>query len=202
MADPVASWVRLGPADYRRTPWKNGGGVTVDIADAFEPGAEPDGWSGMIWRFGRTRIEHPGPFSDLAGYDRILSVIDGRGLLLSSPDAETLDVREPFCPVRFPGERRIESVLEAGGVGVLNLMTARRRVTGDLAFFVAPASTTLGPGIVVLYAPAGETSCRIADQAVTLDGNHALRIETDEPLHLAHRSGLVAVARLRSRAPA
>jgi environmental stress-induced protein Ves len=61
MTDRTKSWIRLGPADYRRTPWKNGGGVTIDIAGAFAPGAEPGGWSGMIWRLGRTRIEHP-PF--------------------------------------------------------------------------------------------------------------------------------------------
>ena len=35
----------LDPAGYRRTPWKNGGGVTVDIAEHKD-----------AWRFGRTPI--------------------------------------------------------------------------------------------------------------------------------------------------
>jgi hypothetical protein len=43
----------LDPAGYRRTPWKNGGGVTVDIAEQDD-----------VWRFGRTPITAPGPFSD------------------------------------------------------------------------------------------------------------------------------------------
>ena len=53
---------QLDPAAYRRTPWKNGGGVTVDIADAYMPGGEPGSWSGMLWRLGRTEIVVPGPF--------------------------------------------------------------------------------------------------------------------------------------------
>lgn len=197
MSDPIASWVRLSPADYRRTPWKNGGGVTVDIADAFAPGVEPGGWTGMIWRFGRTRIERPGPFSDLSGYDRILAVIDGRGLRLQSPDAKTLDVREPFRPVRFPGERRIASVLESGGVGVLNLMADRRLATIDLVFLSEPAVTTVGPGTVVLYAPADKPSFSIAGRAVTIEEDHAIRLETDQPLPLDHRVGLLALASIQ-----
>lgn len=194
MADPTASWTRLGPGDYRRTPWKNGGGVTVDIVDAFEPGVEPGGWAGMIWRFGRTRIERPGPFSDLSGYDRILAVVEGRGLLLRSPEAETLVVREPFRPVRFPGERRIDSVLEAGDVGVLNLMADRRRAIIDLVILSEPKATTVGPGTAILYAPAGEASFSIAGCAATIETDHAIRLETDQRLPLDHAAGVLAVA--------
>ena len=35
----------------------------------------------MLWRLGRTEIVTPAPFSDLPGYDRILTVIGGRSLL-------------------------------------------------------------------------------------------------------------------------
>ena len=45
-----AGITRLDPKTYRRTPWKNGGGVTVDIADAYAAGAERGAWSGMLWR--------------------------------------------------------------------------------------------------------------------------------------------------------
>ena len=34
----LAGITRLDPKTYRRTPWKNGGGVTVDIADAYAAG--------------------------------------------------------------------------------------------------------------------------------------------------------------------
>ena len=42
-------------------------------------------------------------------------LIAGRGLVLDTPDGE-IDVRRPFRPVRFAGETRIVSRLEAGPV--------------------------------------------------------------------------------------
>ena len=124
--------VRLDPKAYRRTPWKNGGGVTVDVADDYAPGAAPGSWSGMLWRLGHTRILAPAPFSDLAGFDRILTVIGGRGLVLQIEGGAALDVREPFRPVRFRGEDRIVSRLEAGPVTVLNLLADRTKYAIDV----------------------------------------------------------------------
>ena len=65
---PAGSGIRLttiDPAAFRHTPWKNGGGVTIDIAESMLPGFAPGSWEGMVWRFGRTAIVTPGPFSDL-----------------------------------------------------------------------------------------------------------------------------------------
>jgi environmental stress-induced protein Ves len=64
----------LDPAGYRRTPWKNGGGVTVDIAEHED-----------AWRFGRTPITTSGPFSDYSGFDRAQVLVAGRGLVLQTP---------------------------------------------------------------------------------------------------------------------
>src|SRR5205085_2835352 len=105
----------------------------VDIADAYAPGAAPGSWSGMLWRFGRTEIVTPAPFSDLSGHDRILTVIRGCGLVLAIDDGRELDVREPFRPVHFRGEDRIVSRLEAGPVAVLNLLADRKRFAIDVA---------------------------------------------------------------------
>ena len=70
----------LDPAGYRHMPWKNGGGVTIDIAASMLPGFEPGSWEGIIWRFSRTAIVTPGAFSDLSGYDRQLVLVSGEGL--------------------------------------------------------------------------------------------------------------------------
>ena len=108
--------LRLDPAHYITTPWKNGGGVTVDIA--FE---------GETWRFGRTPIVAPGAFSDYRGFDRVQVLVAGSGLVLQTPDGE-IDVRQPFRPVHFAGETPIVSRLEAGPVEVVNLIGDRSRV--------------------------------------------------------------------------
>jgi environmental stress-induced protein Ves len=186
---------RLDPKTYRRTPWKNGGGVTVDIAWDYAVGAEPGSWIGMLWRLGRTEIVVPGPFSDLSGYDRILTVIGGRGLVLEIEGGAALDARAPFRPVRFRGEDRIMSQLEAGPVAVLNLIGDRAHDL-DVMMLAAGETRTFGADIGIVYA--------LEDSVVMLEGDHALG--ADEALRLdgasgtlSVRSGRVALAAISSR---
>lgn len=155
----------LKPQDYRRTPWKNGGGVTIDIAQ-----------DGEIWRFSRTPITVPGPFSDYAGFDRMQVLVAGLGLVLETPDGE-IDVRTPFKPVRFTGELAIVSRLEAGPVEVLNLMGDRSKVMLDLAILEAGQSGHLGSGRHIAYCPGGAAIVRLGGEAHDLAADHALQLE-------------------------
>jgi uncharacterized protein len=193
----LAGITRLDPKTYRRTPWKNGGGVTVDIADAYRADAEPGGWSGMLWRLGRTQIATPGPFSDLTGYDRILTVIGGRGLVLDIEGGAALDVREPFRPVRFRGEDRITSRLEAGPVNVLNLLADRTRYAIDIAILGGGDARALNHTTGIAYA-LEDSAITAGGAALRLNQDKALRIEaTDDLLGIA--SGRVALAMISSR---
>ena len=187
---------RLDPATYRRTPWKNGGGVTVDIAAAYAAGAAPVGWDGMLWRFGHTQIIAPGPFSDLAGYDRILTVIGGRGLVLEVEGGAALDVREPYRPVRFRGEDRITSRLEAGPVRVLNLLADRTRYAIAVAILRGGDVGALNGAIAIAYA-LEDSAGAIGGRAFSLKGDEALRLAGEDPLSIA--SGRVALGSISSR---
>lgn len=158
----------LDPGQYVRTPWKNGGGVTVDIA--FE---------GDAWRFSRTPITAPGSFSDYAGFDRLQVLVIGSGLVLDTPEGE-IDLRTPFKPVRFAGETRIVSRLEAGPVEVVNLLGDRSRVGLDLAVLAAGESRRLGRGLHIAYCPVGRAVVRLQDEAHNLPAHGGLRIEKAE----------------------
>jgi uncharacterized protein len=155
----------LDPAGYVRTPWKNGGGVTTDIA-----------FDGEVWRFSRTPITVAGPFSDYTGFDRLQVLVAGSGLSLQTPTGE-IDVRRPFRPVRFAGETPIVSRLEAGPVEVINLMGERARVALALQVLDAGESRSLGMGIHIAYCPAGRASLRLQDRTCELPANGGLRIE-------------------------
>ena len=168
--------IPLDPAGYRRTPWKNGGGVTIDIADAWREGVTPGAWEGMVWRFGRTAITAPGPFSDLSGFDRVLTVVVGSGLVLAAPDRE-IDVRVPFAPVRFAGETRIASRLEAGPVEVVNLIGDRSAVGIDMRVLEAGQNLDLAVGTHIAYCPVGSAELACLQQPHGLAEDHALRIE-------------------------
>jgi uncharacterized protein len=184
---------RLDPASYRRTPWKNGGGITVDIAEAYREGATPGAWEGMIWRFGRTAIMTPGPFSDLSGCDRVQAVVAGQGLVLVAPDHE-IDVRRPFVPVRFAGETPIVSRLEAGAVEVVNLIGDRSRVSIDLSCLSGGATNTCPAGIHIIYAATSSCDLSINDRAYEIAAGHAMRIDAGESFTVASRLGTAIIA--------
>ncbi|KQY31074.1 hypothetical protein ASD21_08420 [Caulobacter sp. Root1455] len=110
----------LRAADRIATPWKNGGGHTREVA-AFPPGADLDGFE---WRISLAQIAADGPFSTFPGVDRVLTVIQGEGLLLTVDDRMlALDAASP--PLAFPGEARVAARLTDGPISDLNVMVRR-----------------------------------------------------------------------------
>lgn len=172
----------LDPVSYRRTPWKNGGGTTVDIA-----------FSGESWRFGRTPIVEPGPFSDYSGYDRVQALVAGSGLVLETPQGE-IDVRQPFRPVRFAGETPIVSRLEAGPVEVVNLIGARAEVSIDMVVLDEAHTLNLQPGIHIAYNPRGEAAVAVQGNERALGEDYALRLQLAGPTRLTGLTGCLLVA--------
>jgi hypothetical protein len=188
----------LPASSFRRTPWKNGGGVSTDIADRYRPDATPGAWDGVIWRLGRTPIVAPGPFSDLTGYERLQVVIAGRGLVLVTPDSE-IDLREPFRPMRYDGATPIVTRLEHGPVEVVNLIAERSLCDIALDVLRPGEPAEMRPGLHLVYAPDGEVSGRADGQAFAIAAGDALRIETDESCRLLVRAGVALLATIIRR---
>jgi len=170
---------KLDSTAYVRTPWKNGRGVTVDIA-----------LDGDIWRFGRTPIIAGGPFSDYSGYDRLQVLVAGSGLVLQTPSGE-IDVRRPFQPVRFAGETPIVSRLEAGPVEVVNLIGDRSRVRIGLVVLEAGRTLALTPGLHIAYCPGGRARLQIGTNTYDLEADGGLRIDNEDGIVTCHIGVLV-----------
>ena len=162
-----------------RTPWKNGGGVTLDIA-----------FAGGTWRLGRTSIAVAGPFSDYTGFERMQVLVAGRGLVLETPDGE-IDVCTPFRPVRFAGESPIVSRLEAGPVEVVNLIGDRRHVAIDLTVIEAGETRRLGAGLHIAYCPTGPAQLRLQGEEHALLADGGLRIEEADGWPASCTAGLI-----------
>jgi environmental stress-induced protein Ves len=171
----------LDPKDYRRTPWKNGGGVTIDIAEQDD-----------AWRFGRTPITASGPFSDYSGFDRAQVLVCGEGLVLQTPDGE-IDVRRPFRPVAFAGETPITSRLERGPVEVVNLIGNRAKVRIDLQVLRAGAAIGRSAGTHIVYAADGPAALTIDRAGHELASGHGLRIDMSGAWMIACTDGLLLV---------
>lgn len=196
MAPPTLT--SLPQADFDRTPWKNGGGMTIDIAGDYRQGSEVGSWAGMIWRFGRTAITVPAPFSDLTGYERMQLVIEGSGLVLVADHGE-IDLRRPLRPVRYDGGLPLVSRLENGAVEVINLMADRVTCEIDLVVPGAGISLPLSEGAHILYAPRDAVSGACGEAAFAIEAGDALRIDATAALSLRISSGLAVLASVRRR---
>lgn len=121
-------------AELIQTAWKNGGGVTRDIASASVAGNH-------IWRLSMADVTSDGPFSDFAGFVRILTVIKGRGMALESQD-DVLQA-DPWIPVRFDGATQVFARLKSDASTNLNLMFNPHYCQGDVVILKGPHHESL-----------------------------------------------------------
>jgi hypothetical protein len=124
---PSSSTRRILVSDIAATPWKNGGGVTREIAT----GAAPDPAGPWGWRISLAEVAQDGPFSIFPDTDRVIAVIDGAGMDLVRPDGSILPL-DPLQPVRFAGEEPLTGRLRRGPVRDLNAMVRRDRFTAAM----------------------------------------------------------------------
>lgn len=180
----------LDPAGYSRVPWKNGGGISVEIAR--EGGV---GWAdhGLAWTYGRTSIVAAGPFSDLSGFERLQVVIKGTGLVLVSPSGE-IDLRTPFRPQRYDGGLPIVTRLENGAVEVANLIADRRRFRIDMHVIAPGAALSCRPGWHIVHAADAAATVEFSGETYSVLEDHAVRLHVQIPTLLSVAAGRVVVA--------
>ncbi|TSE17773.1 HutD family protein [Arthrobacter sp. KBS0703] len=106
-------------ADLRPQPWRNGGGVTRELASHPLAASAQDGvWD---WRVSIADVSKAGDFSAFPGMERVLTVIDGELLLLTVDGGE--HPLEKYRPFRFSGEAATSSALPTGDIRDLNVIT-------------------------------------------------------------------------------
>jgi environmental stress-induced protein Ves len=130
--------VILRAADRRSAPWRNGGGLTREVA-AHPPGSDLGNFD---WRVSLAEVRRGGAFSSFAGVERHMAVISGR-LQLSIPGRETLSLSSASPPLTFPGEVPVYAEPGAEPVTDLNVMTRRDRFVARMTRCSAAVSTQL-----------------------------------------------------------
>uniref|UniRef100_UPI00310187CB HutD/Ves family protein n=1 Tax=Neorhizobium sp. EC2-8 TaxID=3129230 RepID=UPI00310187CB len=113
----------LRASDYKRMPWKNGGGETVEIA-VFPAGASIEDF---YWRISMATVASDGPFSSFPEVDRTLSILSGDGIALTIDNAPPLTLGRNSKPCPFPADKPASATLVNGAVTDLNVMTRRDR---------------------------------------------------------------------------
>jgi uncharacterized protein len=149
----------LTPADARDTPWRNGRGTTREIAIA--PAGASFERGDFRWRVAIAGVAEDGPFSSFPGFERLIVVIRGDGLVLHHGREAPPAVVLPFEPHRFDGSWRTEARLRRDAVTDFNVLfdpasvhatidvlrLGARRWRGDLAAGDALLHLTEGTAI-------------------------------------------------------
>lgn len=122
---------RLIPAaEARRVPWRNGRGVTEELA--IGPSGASFERGDFDWRISKAGVTEPGPFSAFPGFDRVLMVTSGGGLDLDHGGAAPSAHLPPLAPYRFSGDWPTSAALVDGAVTDFNVITRRGAATADV----------------------------------------------------------------------
>ncbi|MFE2328927.1 HutD family protein [Streptomyces sp. NPDC059385] len=137
--------------------WKNGGGVTREIA-AFPEGA---GMDDFLWRASLAEVAEGGPFSAFPGVDRTLTLAEGAGMDLVV-GGERRIVDERFAPQDFPGDEPTDCRLLSGPVVNFNVMYRRGAVAAETAVVRGRLSrTVVSDETVLVVALEGAATVRV-----------------------------------------
>ena len=108
------------PTDYRRMPWQNGGGSTLELLQ------DPAKDGGFNWRLSIADVAKPGPFSIFAGIDRQIMLVSGNGMVLNfGQEAPPVVISKPLRPQAFKGEWNTDCRLIDGAIQDFNVMVRR-----------------------------------------------------------------------------
>jgi len=172
---------RALPASARTAvPWKNGGGVTREIA-AWPEGA---GMDAFAWRVSLAEVAADGPFSAFPDVHRTLTVVEGAGMDLTVGGERRL-VNTRYEPRDFRGDVPTDCRLLDGPVVNLNVMWRRGVV-----------STAVAPTVAVVR---GRLRLGAGTLVVALDGTAEVAELTLGPYDAVQLGGEGAVLHARGR---
>ena len=132
-------------------PWKNGAGLTREIAIGPRGACTAD----FDWRISLAEVAGDAPFSAFPGIDRCITLLRGAGMRLASVDG-TVDHRlnQPLAPFRFSGDLALNATLLGGACSDFNVMTRRGAWSAEVSIIRA-ACELADADVVLLLGVAG-----------------------------------------------
>ncbi len=157
--------VHLRSADACVVPWKNGRGVTRELAlwpagTSFERGD-------FDWRLSSAPVNEAGPFSVFPGVERILVVTAGAGLVLAHGEHAPRARLRRLEPYTFSGDWPTTAELPGGPIADFNVMLRRdhaRASVEPLALGGRRTRESLAAGHAFVHVLTGACSARITGE--------------------------------------
>ena len=164
-------------ARLQARPWKNGAGVTRELA--VQPiGAAVDDFD---WRMSIAEVAADAPFSAFPGVDRCIVLLHGAGMRLRSDDGRLdrrlADVLEPF---HFSGDDALQAQLINGPSSDFNVMTRRSRWRAEVTP-VRSVHESTASAAALLLCRSGEAAVADSEHSMTLHAGQAALWRHDAP---------------------
>lgn len=138
-------------AELKVVPWKNGLGITREIA------VEPSGatMDDFVWRVSIADVDTASPFSRFPGIDRTIVLLEGDGFTMTLDGEREHALTTPCAPFAFAGEATVEVTLAGGATRDFNLMVRRGAARGGVDVVRGPATLTLDSDTALLHLAQG-----------------------------------------------
>ena len=185
----------LRAKNHRRMPWKNGAGVTTEIA-VFPADA---GLEDFAWRVSMATVAGDGPFSSFAGVDRTLAVLEGEGIALSVEGRPEERLTKASTPLVFAADQPTSARLVAGTITDLNAMTRRGFWTHRMEQQIVQGVAAIGDGgdIAIVFCASGYVAIPDGEESLTLSRHDAAIVDA-LPLDASGNAELYVVRLVRA----
>lgn len=173
----------LRAASYPRVPWRNGGGITAEIAVAPTAATVAGGFD---WRLSCAEVSVSGPFSEFAGYDRTIVQLSGTPMRLVSGDKTIcLQLGQPHA---FAGEDAVYGMVDEL-VRDFNCIVRRGRYSAHIESLPLDSTSScarhLTARLVAIFVAEGSVKVGFERTSSDLRSGDTLLIEGDEAKELS-----------------
>lgn len=143
--------------EHARMPWRNGGGVTFEVARSPTHARLED----FDWRVSIAEVASDGPFSAYPGVQRVIMLLDGAWMGLRVDGVRRR--LAPLEPFMFDGAS-VTSCEIPSPTRDLNVMTRRGRASACVELIrLGPAAQTLGADPLLLVCVRGSVTVATPD---------------------------------------
>jgi environmental stress-induced protein Ves len=191
----------LRATHYVRMPWKNGGGSTEEITRDTATEAPLEGFG---WRVSIADISESGAFSSFAGYQRIITVLQGEGMRLRVDGKDSRPLM-PFDAFAFKGDSVVESELLGGQIRDFNLIYSPQRFHARLQWFdgALPVNLFTTAATLLVFSACDDLQVRISGhEAQTLGIYDCVQVEAQGELLKVSLTGRCCMIELQAIAAA
>lgn len=165
---------------YTKMLWKNGAGFTLEIARS-------QGDTDFEWRISMADVTTSGPFSLFPNKQRIISVLDGQGMVLHVDDLPAKKLKQGDIFV-FHGESQVQSELVDGAIRDLNLIYDPAKFHARFQWLNEAAEQAFisSADLIFIFNHGSETEVNVDDHSFQIAAHGTLKIEKNTGVTSVH----------------